>query len=207
MPPEYVPTLQRAAATLAAIPGIRVVTPTLNPPLTTNGGWDAAPRLEGQTVEEATLNPYLSVEAVFPDYLEALGIPVVEGRALAPEDGAGGPPAIVVSATAASALWPGESAVGQVLNLGFPGYESTWWRVVGVADDSRYRAFPEPRPTLYLPLTAFQAIPPSRLLVRTGSDSSSYSWRYSKKSGSPGRRRSVGRLATSVVGGNQRRRR
>ena len=166
VPPEYVPTLERAVDELEARPGVVAATPTLNPPLSRSGGLDMIPRLEGETPEQARQNPFVSLDAVFPAYFGTVGTRVIEGRGLGPEDGPGGAPAVVVNESAARSLWPGESAIGKRMVVA-PGSPDLLWTVVGVVEDSRYRSFPEARPAAYLPLSRYQAIAPSRLLVRT----------------------------------------
>jgi len=166
VPPEYVPALESAVAELEARPGIVAATPTLNPPLSRSGGLDMIPRLDGQATEQARQNPFLSLDAVLPAYFRTIGTRIVEGRGLGPQDGPGGAPAVVVNESAARALWPGEPVVGQRMVVA-PGYPDLLWTVVGVVEDNRYRSFPEARPAAYLPLARYQAIAPSRLLVRT----------------------------------------
>jgi len=169
VPSSYAQALDEVSRSLTGLPGIEAVTPTLNPPLTLNGGIDVVVGLEGQTDAEFQASPYMSFEAVLPGYFAALGVPTVRGRTLESRDGAGGTPVVVVSEGAARALWPGRDPLGRQVNLRFPGHEETWWAVVGVVADTRYRDLFEPRASVYFPLPQMTAIPPSRLLVRTGS--------------------------------------
>lgn len=70
---------------------------------------------------------------VSADYWRAMGVRLVSGRYLTPEDR--DRKTAVLSRAAARKLWPGESAVGRQFHGG-PG-EKTPWEVVGVVDDVR----------------------------------------------------------------------
>ncbi len=125
----------------------------------------------GRGLAVVILEPRGSEETVFaslvgvgPGYFRALGIPLVEGRAIGPEDRAGGRQVAVVSEATARALWPGESAVGRRIPLG----EDDEVEVVGVVGDVRLQSLAkDPSLTLYRP---FEQVPGSRAAVvaRTG---------------------------------------
>jgi putative ABC transport system permease protein len=66
-------------------------------------------------------------------YLEAVGVDVVRGRSLTPEDRAGARPVIVVSESLARRVWPGQEPLGRRLRLG--GGDAPWLSVVGVVRD------------------------------------------------------------------------
>jgi predicted permease len=70
--------------------------------------------------------------SVSPGYFETMDIPVLTGRVFEPTDRAGSPPVVVVNETAARSFWPGEQAVGKILEQGETRYE-----VVGVVRDSK----------------------------------------------------------------------
>ena len=87
---------------------------------------------------------------VSPGYFEALGLPIVRGRAFTDTDGAGSAGVAIVSETFARRAWPGEDAIGRVL---VDGDGQRTMQVVGVARDSKYRSIGEaPQPFLYRPL-------------------------------------------------------
>jgi len=90
----------------------------------------------------------LNYNVVSPGYFEALGIDILDGRALAPSDTGNGPMAVVVSETMARRYWPDGRAVGRTLKL--PGDGPTL-DVVGVARDVKYRTIREDsNPSFYL---------------------------------------------------------
>ena len=82
---------------------------------------------------------------VNPDFLSALRIPLLQGRAISEQDTAGSPRVVVVNRAAARRYWPSSSALGQVLVLNGGPY-----RVVGVVADSGLHNIGEsPAPQLY----------------------------------------------------------
>jgi predicted permease len=107
---------------------------------------------------------FASLVGVGPDYFQALGIPVMEGRAIGPGDRAAGRQVAVVSEAAARTLWPGESAVGQRIPVG--GDDDV--EVVGVVGDVRLQSLAkDPSLTVYRP---FEQVPGTRasVVARTG---------------------------------------
>ena len=84
---------------------------------------------------------------VGPDYLEALGLRVIAGRALDDADHARSNAVAVVNQNLADALWPGRSAVGQTMVSGRDGQKV---EIVGVVANAFVGGFnaerPEPKP-------------------------------------------------------------
>lgn len=71
-------------------------------------------------------------QAVAIGSLEALGIPVVDGRSFEPTDAAGGP-VVLINQTMAKTFWKGESPIGHRLRPGGP--STPWFTIVGVVRD------------------------------------------------------------------------
>jgi putative ABC transport system permease protein len=94
---------------------------------------------------------------VSANYLETLGVQVLEGRTLNAQDGPGSVPVAVVSKETARLFWPGQSALGKRLKRGMPDSTRPWMTVVGVVSDvSDYGLGVTPAdagPTWYLPVT------------------------------------------------------
>ena len=64
-------------------------------------------------------------------YLEAMGVRLIRGRLIAKTDTRDAPKVVVVDEDLARALWPGESPIGQMINVDDPA-KPVWRRVVGV---------------------------------------------------------------------------
>jgi len=73
---------------------------------------------------------------VTSNYFRVLGIPVVEGRPFGPQDRVGTEQVVILNQSAARALFPGVSAIGQMLHA--TSIVSFSYRVVGVVRDTRY---------------------------------------------------------------------
>ena len=84
-----------------------------------------------------------------PRYFETMGIRLMDGRYFDDRDGAGAPLAVIVNQTTARTYWPGESALGHRLRLGFRG---DWRTIVGVVEDVKNAGLDKPAGTeLYVP--------------------------------------------------------
>ena len=103
-----------------------------------------SPSVDGQL-------PFL--HAATPEFFDILGIDVVQGRRFTAADERGAP-VVIVNETMARSVWPGESALGKCIRIGFdpafdpetaagpPGPPTTvpCREVVGVARDVRQRS-------------------------------------------------------------------
>jgi putative ABC transport system permease protein len=76
---------------------------------------------------------------VGPVYLEAMGIPLLSGRDIGPNDVRAAPAIVVVNRTFADKLFPGQNAVGKRLLLTWEGGKNPTWRtIVGLYGDVRH---------------------------------------------------------------------
>jgi len=102
---------------------------------------------------------------VTPDYLSTLRIPLLKGRLITADDGAGTEPVVVVNQAAARKYWPGEDALGQRITI-----SDTERRVVGIVGDIRHLG-PEtpPRQEAYVPFVQSPTLG-ATLAIRTAGD-------------------------------------
>jgi putative ABC transport system permease protein len=92
---------------------------------------------------------FAQLQVVSANYLEMLGVKVMEGRGLSDRDGATAPRVAVVSQGFARRNWPQASAIGQRVRTEADG---PWLTVVGVVQDVRYDPFvSEIAPAIYVP--------------------------------------------------------
>ena len=97
-------------------------------------------------------HPALNSEAVTPEYFRVMGIPVIQGRAFSEADRPNAPAVVIVSATAAIRLWPGQNPIGKRLFASYDRPPGDWQTVVGIVGDARYRGLSEKSlETLYKP--------------------------------------------------------
>jgi len=89
----------------------------------------------------------LHYSIVTDGYLETAGVPLLEGRTFTRSDDEAGAPVIIVNRRFAERFWPGESALGKIVETA--GEER---QVVGVVETGKYRSLGEdPTEFMYLP--------------------------------------------------------
>jgi predicted permease len=132
---------------LRALPGVEEVGATNQMPF--SGGWSAPPATTETT--QGLWEGSLHVVSVSPSYLSSMEIPLLEGRTLSPDDGAGSEPVAVVSQALAERMAPNGSPLGLRIRVDTRG-DSIWRTVVGVAGDVRYRANQLPMSMAYVPM-------------------------------------------------------
>ena len=114
---------------------------------------------------------------VSPEYFEAVGARLVDGRFLTPGDGIGAPPVAVINQTMARTFWPKESAIGHRIRLEGP--QGSWRTIVGIVADIKNAGLDRPTGTeLFVPVVQRNTIPnntnvfigTSYLVIRTKRD-------------------------------------
>jgi predicted permease len=116
-----------------------------------------------------------SENRVTPGYFAALGIALVRGRTFSVEESRAGDAVVMVSASAARALWPGGDAIGATVRMSSPYTGSPTLtrsaRVIGVVGDVVGGFIGERRdhPTIYEPGAVERADGPLILAVRSPS--------------------------------------
>jgi putative ABC transport system permease protein len=140
---------RRLVERIADVPGVSAAGAVSNLPLATDLG-DLDFDIEGRMTPEDAVSPQADWQAVTPGYFEAMRIPLLAGRGIAPDDDADAPGGVVINESAARRYWPGESPLGQRILLG-GGAGPGWVTVVGIARDVRHAGFDEPpRSQMYL---------------------------------------------------------
>jgi predicted permease len=144
-----------------AIPGVEAAGITDAVPLGRNRTWGV--RAKGVTYERGRA-PLVYPRMATDGYREAMRIPLVAGRDIAPTDTAAAEPVIVVNETMARALWPGQDALGKIV-LGACARER---RVVGVVGDVRHLALEQSSGNeMYIPMRQCGDRPSHDLVVRS----------------------------------------
>jgi predicted permease len=127
---------------LAALPGVTAVGGVTALPLTDsgwNGGfWDGAavPTLEGLAHPPPTLG-YAEFRVASAGYLDAIGIPLLRGRAFDDRDRPDAPHVALVSAELARSVWKDGDPIGRTLQYGNMDGDMRVLTVVGVVGDVR----------------------------------------------------------------------
>jgi predicted permease len=158
---------------LAAQGGVEAVGFAVSPPLGNGMGFFVI-ELEDHPRQPGELPVIAYNNMVETGYLEAIGIALLEGRTFRRGDGAEGERVVVVSESFADQWWPGQSAIGRRVRIGFPDEE--WYTVAGVVADAKYRSLEEDAEAIvYWPSTfgAAEDPQPARtmdVVVRTVAD-------------------------------------
>ncbi len=128
----------------------------------------------GYRIEGLTVDRNFSPDALFrvgsSDYLQTLGVNVLEGRLLQASDISEKAPVVVINETFAHHYWPKESAVGRRISIN--NSQTLWRTIVGVVADVHERGYElAMKPGVYVPITSLDLDwSPDALIVRTKGD-------------------------------------
>jgi predicted permease len=149
--------LARAQERMQSAPGVRSVSYARAVPSMPDRTW----RQDPVRSNLADISVPAWVNVVGPDYLRALGLSPVAGREFAADDRGASRAGAMINQNLADALWPGESAVGQILQLrtGHPPVE-----VVGVTPNALFSGYGnEPRPNFVFLSQHQEPAPPGEI--------------------------------------------
>jgi macrolide transport system ATP-binding/permease protein len=135
----------------------------------------------GMPLGQLHLHGFLSIDGYVPapgermvvrrnlvgsEYFQAMGIPVLEGRAIDDRDTKDSQPVAVINETMARRYWPGRNPIGKTFaNSGKN------WQVVGVIKNGKYDTLNEaPQPYFCLPLSQTEYVKRLYVVVRTLGD-------------------------------------
>ena len=90
--------------------------------------------IEGRPFPEGK-SPGADCRFITPDYLKALGIPLVKGRSFSESDGPQSPHVLLINETMARRYFPNEDPIGKRLTLGINNFSG---QIVGVVGDVKH---------------------------------------------------------------------
>jgi hypothetical protein len=165
--------MDRVAASLASIPGVRSTTYGLTLPFEMTGTsrccWMTSNfRADGEPFEGIRL----LLQPTTSSYFETLGVPLLAGRVWTEGEAASDPWPVVISENLAVEVFgAAEQAVNQILEVGGEATR-TPVRVVGVSDDTLHFGLDQDPPTfVYLPMEKLPFdIPMAHMAVRVSGD-------------------------------------
>lgn len=136
---------------LSALPGVEGATLVSNVPYGYNEQISAY-TVEGQPVANASEQRTAQLQVVSPNYLDTVGIPLVQGRQFQNSDGPTAPLVAIVTEKFARRHWPGASPIGRRIRPGSADAQGPWLTVVGIVKDVRYDPWvTEIAPVIYQP--------------------------------------------------------
>jgi predicted permease len=147
--------MEQADERLSAAPDIEAVSTTTNLP----GGGGGLRRLEfaGRPEVAESERPQVTLLSVGSRYFDAIGVPLVRGRAFNPSDGQPGGERVIVNERLVEMHFGGQSPIDAQIRFSAnaPGQAPTpWMTVIGVVPNVRQRTDnqrPEPDPIVYMP--------------------------------------------------------
>jgi predicted permease len=153
---------------MRGLPGVTAVGQAFTVPLGVMSA-DGPVTVEGQHLEAGQLPPTVQYNVVNAQYFEALGIPLLRGRAFTEADDEKAVAVAVVNQAMTKKFWPGQEAIGK--RFGVKGAAGPFFEVVGVVQDGKYKAvieepqsfFYRPLSQMYMPLRTFHlrtSVPP-----------------------------------------------
>jgi putative ABC transport system permease protein len=155
------------------VPGVVSAGITNNMPLTAFISYDSVFTAEEHPLVNPSDVPITAHRLVTPDYLQTLGVTLIEGRLLDQHDRAGGLPVVVITEQLAKQAWPGEDPIGKRIKRVRPGQDNfPWLTVVGVIRDVKEDRFNFriDRPAWYVPYEQNDNAYPLDLIVKAAGD-------------------------------------
>jgi putative ABC transport system permease protein len=138
-------------ARLKSVPGIAAAALASNSPNEGSFRWPF--QIEGQAPMEREKRPNLAGLTITPRYFDALGVPLLNGRAFVETDGLPGKESVIVNQRFAARHWPKQDPLGKRIRLFREDREQPWMTVVGVSRDIRQNSPNEAEvdPLIYVP--------------------------------------------------------
>lgn len=125
--------------------------------------------LKGSATEDQYPRLSATIAVASPDYFKGLGVRVLEGRSFTELDTAQASPVVIISQSAAAALWPDQDPLGRQLQWRRGAATEPWLTVVGVVGDIRYELTEPTVYQVYFPYRQ-QGMDPGHFIVRTAGD-------------------------------------
>jgi predicted permease len=148
--PQRVAFYDQVLARVKNLPGVAHAGYTTAVPLVWKGGANGL-ILEGRQ-EEPGVGWNALHRQISPDYFQAVGLAMRQGRPFAEQDNESAAPVAVINETMARLYWPGESPIGKRFKVAGPPDTNPWLMIVGVVADVRQMGADTPvKAEMYVP--------------------------------------------------------
>lgn len=164
---------ERLLESVRAIPGVRAAALGSVLPGAGSGGDDSFTIKEHPPLSPGTALPDALYRRVSPEYFRTLQIPLWSGRFFTTDDRAGRPRTIIISRQLARQYFPDEDPLGKHLHVVAAGNAD--YRIIGIVADTLDHVGQPSKPTMYFPVLDGENDVQLTLVVRTASDSLTYS--------------------------------
>ena len=163
---EFVAYIDEVLALTRQIPGVSAATIADGLPLGSNRSWGVS--VGGEEYQKGRKWHDTFVRIATDGFVEAMGMHIIAGRDIGPQDVKSGEPVVVINETAAKNFWPGQSALGKLLRVNGDR------RVIGIVGDVRHLTVEGPAGNeMYLSLRQIFDYSSLTLIVRTSMDPTS----------------------------------
>ncbi|HEX3249620.1 MAG TPA: ABC transporter permease [Pyrinomonadaceae bacterium] len=172
---NYINFYSKVIEKLSAVPGV-IDAGVINT-LPLDKGPTTGFRVEGRPIETPDKWPSVNYRDVSPNYFQAMGIPVVQGRAYTDRDNEGAPLVMIINQQTAREIFPGENPVGKRITFGNveQNGQPRWFEIVGVVANVRSLELrEEPQAEIYFS-TLQDYWPAMSIVVRSSVEPSSLS--------------------------------
>jgi putative ABC transport system permease protein len=160
---------ERLIARLSQVPGVQGAAVTSGLPLTGPENLRQI-TVEGRPRPEPGSETIADYRVITPEYFRIMGMPLLSGELWRSTPMPDAAPTLLVNATMAATLWPGENPIGKHLKLTSFDQPGPWFTVIGVVGDTRQTGLDSSlRPQVYV----HQRTDPYQQMVvvlRTGGD-------------------------------------
>jgi putative ABC transport system permease protein len=169
-PNEKVQFFDRLRGQIGSIPGVQGV--SMASSFYLSGSNTLA--IEGRAFPRENAPHNVAGEIVDDNFLQVMGIPLLQGRMFETRDGGNTQPVAIINQALAGRYFPKRDAIGHQIKLGLPGDSKPWLTIVGIVGNVKTQTvfqemgYVEP-PAVYRPLSQEPAASMS-LLVRTNDD-------------------------------------
>ena len=156
---------RRALESIQTLPGVKQATVADVVPLF-NGGFGRTLFREGEDPTNGQNGKVTQLGAVSSDYLQTMGIPLLQGRGFDNSVREDSPRVAIINETAAKQIWPNQDPLGKRFKF-FKDIE--WTQVIGIARDSKYNTL-EKIPALHVRASYSKPHPAVTIFFRTNGD-------------------------------------
>ncbi len=149
--PQEVAFFRELLQRLRALPGVRAAGASHALPLGFGGGTRSF-HVEGYEAPEGESMPLCESRMISPDYIKAMGMPLLKGREFDQRDTETSRPVVLVDQKTVRRFWPDQDPLGRRIQFG----DDVWREVVGVVGSVKNGGLDaEGREQIYAPYTQF----------------------------------------------------
>jgi predicted permease len=166
--------LREMVESVRSLPGVRQAAVHIDAPFQ-GGGARQTFRVEGHPDPALRQGHAAAFNVISPGFFGAMGMPIKLGRGFDERDTRESAPALIVNETMARRFWPEGDAIGKRIRFYYERDSLSWFSIVGVAGDVRYRGRDsEPVPQVFVPYQQYHYRQPYvSLVLRTAADPAS----------------------------------